>query len=268
MTAAERAERTRAADELCAGRSTTAGCPDTGVALVAVGGYGRAGAGAVLSDLDVVLVHDDDVELGDVGRAGLVPALGLRRPTSTTRCAPSTEMLDRRPTPTCGSRPGMLDVRHLAGDPNLTLRLRTDDAHPVAARRARTGCRSCTRWSRLAARADRRAGRTLSVPDLKEAEGGLRDATVLKALVATWLVDVPHADLERCRHGAARRPRRRCTPSPAGPPTGSCRSTGTELAAARSAWRRPGTPPRCTCASSAGGSPTSRGWPGAGWTTC
>ena len=39
----------------------------------------------------------------------------------------------------------------------------------------------------------------LSVPDLKEARGGLRDATVLKALVATWLVDVPHADLERCR---------------------------------------------------------------------
>ncbi|HET7431758.1 MAG TPA: HD domain-containing protein, partial [Nocardioides sp.] len=39
----------------------------------------------------------------------------------------------------------------------------------------------------------------LSVPDLKESEGGLRDATVLKALVATWLVDVPHVDLERSR---------------------------------------------------------------------
>ena len=38
-----------------------------------------------------------------------------------------------------------------------------------------------------------------SVPDLKEAEGGVRDATVLKALVATWLVDVPHVELERSR---------------------------------------------------------------------
>ena len=37
------------------------------------------------------------------------------------------------------------------------------------------------------------------MPDLKEAAGGLRDATVLKALVATWLVDVPHGELERCR---------------------------------------------------------------------
>ena len=34
------------------------------------------------------------------------------------------------------------------------------------------------------------------MPDLKESVGGLRDATVLKALVATWLVDVSHADLE------------------------------------------------------------------------
>jgi [protein-PII] uridylyltransferase len=38
-----------------------------------------------------------------------------------------------------------------------------------------------------------------SVPDLKESVGGLRDATVLKALVATWLVDVSHADLEPAR---------------------------------------------------------------------
>ena len=37
------------------------------------------------------------------------------------------------------------------------------------------------------------------MPDVKEAEGGLRDATVLKALVATWLVDVPHVELERTR---------------------------------------------------------------------
>jgi hypothetical protein len=39
----------------------------------------------------------------------------------------------------------------------------------------------------------------VSIPDLKEAEGGLRDATALKALVASWLVDVPHVEVERCR---------------------------------------------------------------------
>ena len=39
----------------------------------------------------------------------------------------------------------------------------------------------------------------MSVPDLKEAEGGIRDATVLKSLTATWMVDIPAADLERSR---------------------------------------------------------------------
>ena len=41
---------------------------------------------------------------------------------------------------------GLLDVRHLAGDPNLTLRLRTDDARPWRARPGR-GCPRCARWS-------------------------------------------------------------------------------------------------------------------------
>ena len=59
-----------------------------------------------------------------------------------------------------------------------------------------TGCRELQKLVRVAARAVGELAHA-SVPDLKEAEGGLRDATALKALVATWLVDVPHVDLER-----------------------------------------------------------------------
>src|SRR5699024_5729730 len=37
-----------------------------------------------------------------------------------------------------------------------------------------------------------------SVPDRKESAGGIRDAVMMRALVATWLVDVPHQELGRC----------------------------------------------------------------------
>ena len=93
---------------------------------------------------------------------------------------------------------GLLDARHLAGDPNLTLRLRT-----TMLAQWRRGCAGaaallCRRWSRARHELMGELAH-LSVPDLKESEGGLRDATVLKALVATWLVDVPHVELERTR---------------------------------------------------------------------
>ena len=92
---------------------------------------------------------------------------------------------------------GLLDVRHLAGDPHLTLRLRTT----MLANWRRTAKERLPALKQLVWARHETVGEVahLSVPDIKEAEGGLRDATVLKALVATWLVDVPHADLERSR---------------------------------------------------------------------
>ncbi len=92
---------------------------------------------------------------------------------------------------------GLLDVRHLAGDPNLTLRLRTT----MLAHWRRSARERLPALKQLVSARHQRAGELahLSIPDLKESEGGLRDATVLKALVATWLVDVPHVDLERSR---------------------------------------------------------------------
>ena len=196
MTAAERAERSRTADALCrtALEKALDGRDDTGVALVAVGGYGR-GELAPASDLDVVLVHDEGVDVAEV--AGTVwyplwdagPKLdhSVRALTEVTAAARGDVRVAL----------GLLDARHLAGDPHVTLRLRTE----VLAHWRRDARRQLPELHAMVESRAERLGELahVAVPDLKESMGGLRDATVLKALVATWLVDVPHTDLERSR---------------------------------------------------------------------
>ena len=125
---------------------------------------------------------------------------GTPAPGSTTRCARCREMVAAADADLKVAL-GLLDVRHLAGDPNLTLRLRTTMLANWRRDGARAAARAAASWSAPGTSSIGELAH-LSVPDLKEAEGGLRDATVLKALVATWLVDVPHVELER---GPARR---------------------------------------------------------------
>ena len=194
MTAPERADRTAAADALCAKAYDECGGPETGVALVAVGGYGRSEL-APHSDLDVVLVSDEGVALGEVAERVWYPLWD-----SGTKLDHSVRTLPEMVAAAGGDLRvalGLLDLRHLAGDPNLTLRLRTT----MLAHWRRQARDQLPALRELVRARHELVGELahLSVPDLKEAEGGLRDATVLKALVATWLVDVPHADLERTR---------------------------------------------------------------------
>ena len=194
MTAAERAARAREADALCQKAFADVGCPDVGVALVAVGGYGREEL-APFSDLDVVLVHDEDVPVGDWAGAIWYP-LWDSGATIDHAVRSTPEVLDQAAADLRVAL-GLLDVRHLAGDPNLTLRLRTS----ILAAWRRDARRRLPELREMVRTRGRLVGELAhnSVPDLKEALGGLRDATVLKALVATWLVDVPHVELEACR---------------------------------------------------------------------
>ena len=153
---------------------------------------------------------------------------------------------------------GLLDARHLAGDPGLSLRLRTTMLADWR-RQART------RLPELKAMTLKRHDVTgelahASVPDVKEAEGGLRDAGVLKAIEASWLVDASTPALEAARQmlldvrdevqDLAGRPSRPDRP----------RDVGTAGRAPRARRRR--RPPSATSAPSAAGSPTSRGWRG------
>jgi [protein-PII] uridylyltransferase len=194
MTATDLARRTADADALCRTSYDACSGPDVGVAMVAVGGYGR-GELAPHSDLDVVLVSDEGVDLGDLAERVWYPIWDTgAKLDHSVRTLP--QMLDQAGGDMRVAL-GLLDIRHLAGDPNLTLRLRTT----VLAQWRRQARRRLPELRALVRARHELIGELahLSIPDLKEAEGGLRDAVVLKALVATWLVDVPHADLERSR---------------------------------------------------------------------
>jgi [protein-PII] uridylyltransferase len=170
--------------------------PDrTGIALVAVGGYGRREM-SPQSDLDVMLLHAPGrADVAEVAEQVWYPLWD-----SGVRLDHSVRTLDEAEAAADDDLRtvlGLLDSRHVAGDPTLTLQLRSR-----LLARWRTEARR--RLPRLQQESRDRAERAgdlayAAVPDLKESRGGLRDGVVLRALVASWLVDVPHAELERCR---------------------------------------------------------------------
>ena len=194
MTARDRARRTAEADALCATAYAAAGLPDSGAALVAVGGYGR-GELAPCSDLDVVLVHADDADPGEAVAAVWYPLwdAGVRLDHAVRSRAQVLEAAQGDLKVALG----LLDARHLAGDPGLTRDLRTT----LLAAWRRDARTRLPDLQRLVRRRHEVVGELAhaSVPDVKEAAGGLRDAGVLEALVATWLVDVPHVALGHAR---------------------------------------------------------------------
>jgi [protein-PII] uridylyltransferase len=165
-----------------------------GLALVAVGGYGRAEL-CPQSDIDVVMLHDghDDVAtIADrvwypVWDEGLLLGHSVRTVRETLALAQSD--LD--------TATSLLSVRHLAGDTLLSAELAD---------------RALTQWQKGAKRwlemlrwrvreRHERAGEVafLLEPDVKDGRGGLRDVHALRWAEAARriLFDVDDAELER-----------------------------------------------------------------------
>ncbi|MBZ4016135.1 [protein-PII] uridylyltransferase [Streptomyces purpurogeneiscleroticus] len=169
----------------------------SGAALVAVGGYGR-GELSPRSDLDLLLLHDGKASPQEV--AALADhlwyplwdlGLDLDHSVRTLTEARRTARDDLK------AQLGLLDARHLAGSPDLTTALRTAsfaDWREAAPKRLPELHALCLD------RADRQGElQYLLEPDLKEARGGLRDVTALRAVAASWLADAPRAGLEDAR---------------------------------------------------------------------
>ncbi|MEV4435156.1 [protein-PII] uridylyltransferase [Streptomyces sp. NPDC049585] len=168
-----------------------------GVALVAVGGYGR-GELSPRSDLDLLLLHDGTAGHPAVAAVadrlwypvwdlGLSLDHSVRTPAEARKAAAGDLKVHL----------GLLDARHIAGDPELTAGVRAaayEDWRAQAPHRLPELREMCEERAR-------RHGelRFLLEPDLKESRGGLRDATALRAVAASWLADAPRDGLEAAR---------------------------------------------------------------------
>jgi [protein-PII] uridylyltransferase len=180
--AADRARRTTQADAWLAGLLGA----EAGVALVAVGGYGRREL-LPNSDLDVVLLHggrDDIASLADrvwypVWDSGAELDHAVRTVPQARRVARGDLKVAL----------GLLSARHVAGDQDLTQRLRAgalEDWRSDAP----------ARLAELHAEHDERAKvigelAFLLEPDLKQARGGLRDVHAIQAVAAAWVAPAP-----------------------------------------------------------------------------
>ncbi|MEV0280618.1 [protein-PII] uridylyltransferase [Streptomyces sp. NPDC050610] len=171
--------------------------PAPTAALVAVGGYGR-GELSPRSDLDVLLLHDGSADPREIAALadrvwypvwdmGLALDHSVRTPAEASRAAAHDLKVHL----------GLLDARHIAGDAELTAALR---ATAYADWRAQAPKRLPELLELCAERARRHGElRFLLEPDLKEARGGLRDATALRAVAASWIADAPREGLEAAR---------------------------------------------------------------------
>ncbi|MFF5479507.1 [protein-PII] uridylyltransferase [Streptomyces sp. NPDC012935] len=167
-----------------------------GVSLIAVGGYGR-GELSPRSDLDLLLLHDSGdsravAALADriwypVWDLGLALDHSVRTPAEARKTAGEDLKVQL----------GLLDARHIAGDLGLTAGLRT----AVLADWRNQAPKRLPELQELSAERAERQGELqyLLEPDLKEARGGLRDATILRAVAASWLADAPREGLDDAR---------------------------------------------------------------------
>ncbi|MFD7167681.1 [protein-PII] uridylyltransferase [Streptomyces violascens] len=180
---------------LFAGAAEEAGV--AGASLVAVGGYGR-GELSPRSDLDLLLLHDGRADAGalalladriwyPVWDLGLALDHSVRTPAQARKTAGEDLKVQL----------GLLDARHVAGDLAMTSALRA----AVLADWRNLALKRLPELDELCRERAQRQGELqyLLEGDLKEARGGLRDATALRAVAASWLADAPREGLAEAR---------------------------------------------------------------------
>jgi [protein-PII] uridylyltransferase len=169
------------------------GGPESGAALAAVGSLARRELGP-RSDIDLVLLHDGKSWGKDATKINTLAAdlwyplwdARIRVDHSVRTPAECAEVAGQE----LSAGVGLLDLRVISGDADLVKGARTallDTWRSNARKRLPELLTSLD--ERLATFGD---AAYLLEPDLKEARGGFRDVSMLRALAASWLTDRPH----------------------------------------------------------------------------
>ena len=180
--AADRARRTTQIDRWLAELLGA----ESDVALVAVGGYGRREL-LPRSDLDVLLLHGGRDDIAGIADRIWYPVWDSGAELDhAVRTVPQARRVARADLKVAL---GLLSARHVAGDPDLTERLRSGALEDWRAA-------APARLAELHEARDERARTSgelafLLEPDLKEARGGLRDVHAIQAVAAAWVAPAP-----------------------------------------------------------------------------
>ncbi|MCG5219104.1 [protein-PII] uridylyltransferase [Streptosporangium sp. KLBMP 9127] len=157
-----------------------------GVALVAVGSLGR-GELAPGSDLDLVLLHNGRDDVAKIADRIWYPVwdsgIGLDHSVRTVEEAAKVAREDLKAVL------GLIQARHVAGDPELTR-----SARELVLAEWRADSRR--RLMDLRESADKRSEPSgelafLLEPDLRDSRGGLRDVQAMQAVAAAWVASAP-----------------------------------------------------------------------------
>ncbi|MBO3744435.1 [protein-PII] uridylyltransferase [Streptosporangiaceae bacterium NEAU-GS5] len=158
----------------------------SGVALLAVGSLGR-GEMAPGSDLDLVLLHNGREDIAKIADRVWYPVwdsgVGLDHSVRTVDEAAKVAREDLKAVL------GLIQARHVIGDPELTRAVRE-----VVLAEWRADSRR--RLAELRESTDRRAEASgelafLLEPDVKDSRGGLRDVQAMQAVAAAWVASAP-----------------------------------------------------------------------------
>lgn len=161
---------------------------EPGFSLIAVGGHGRSEL-APGSDLDLVLLHRSDPEKARLVAEKLWYPIwdsGISLDHSVRSFGEARQMASRD----LKVMLGLMDARRVAGDEPMA----TELVSSVLADWRATATKRLPELREMVQARRNQFGdvSTLLEPDLKESYGGLREGTVLRAIAASWVTDVPH----------------------------------------------------------------------------